>query len=533
MYHSAAHIVFEAAKSRVYRFEEDGKAKGDSSRAKGGQVNTPEITPVLEELPKWKALLEIIDEIIDDESSEKPVLIFCSDEFTCEQLKKVITPNGPHDFMSDMYLGYLASKTEVKSQAGKKRNAKGKPVPMLLTENGIEEAALSKEAHSIGLSREQGPPTGKAEHTDVTKPDSIESWFDKRLHFVPSDCVGALKLWQDLPERIIMYDPDIALTRQIELYAAQNSKVPLRVYLLRYEASPEMDKYQNMVLRERKAFEDLIQSKGSMARRVSVNSNTRFLPIERADNSISANTVTRKGGGRQSLSSSEKIRVIVDVREFMSPFPAVLHYQGFHIIPVTLEVGDFVLSPEICVERKSIPDLRSSLMSGRLYQQAESMCKYYQIAILLIEFDGDKAFALQSTSELGDDIQANHIMSRLVLLCLHHPRLRLIWSRSLHATADIFRQLKANHEEPDPIVASNVGLEGASTSGKDPAVNNAALEVLRRLPGVTESNLKPLAREAGSLSGLANLPLEKLEEILGSKVSGKRLHDFLHQKPSF
>jgi len=31
-------------------------------------------------------------------------------------------------------------------------------------------------------------------------------------------------------------------------------------------------------------------------------------------------------------------RVVVDVREFMSHLPAVLHQQGFEVVPVTLEV---------------------------------------------------------------------------------------------------------------------------------------------------------------------------------------------------
>ena len=47
--------------------------------------------------------------------------------------------------------------------------------------------------------------------------------------------------------------------------------------------------------------------------------------------------------------------------------------------------------------------------------------------------------------------------SKLTLLALHFPRLRVIWSRSLHATADIFRALKANQDAPDPIAAQAVG----------------------------------------------------------------------------
>ena len=34
-------------------------------------------------------------------------------------------------------------------------------------------------------------------------------------------------------------------------------------------------------------------------------------------------------------------KVVVDVREFMSSLPAVLHQQGLEIIPVTLEAWGF------------------------------------------------------------------------------------------------------------------------------------------------------------------------------------------------
>ena len=74
-----------------------------------------------------------------------------------------------------------------------------------------------------------------------------------------------------------------------------------------------------------------------------------------------------------------------------APRPA----QGLEVVPLTLEVGDYVLSPDICAERKSISDLRASLASGRLYHQAEAMTKHYKTPVLLIEFEGDKAFALQ------------------------------------------------------------------------------------------------------------------------------------------
>lgn len=79
----------------------------------------------------------------------------------------------------------------------------------------------------------------------------------------------------------------------------------------------------------------------------------------------------------------------------MSSLPNVLHQKGMHIIPVTLEVGDYILSPLMCVERKSIQDLFGSFSSGRLYHQVEMMSRYYRIPVLLIEFSQDKSFSFQ------------------------------------------------------------------------------------------------------------------------------------------
>lgn len=68
----------------------------------------------------------------------------------------------------------------------------------------------------------------------------------------------------------------------------------------------------------------------------------------------------------QMLIEVHHMQVIVDVREFRSSLPSLLHAAGFVIVPVTLTIGDYVLSPEMVVERKSLPDLIQSFNSGRL-----------------------------------------------------------------------------------------------------------------------------------------------------------------------
>ena len=77
--------------------------------------------------------------------------------------------------------------------------------------------------------------------------------------------------------------------------------------------------------------------------------------------------------------------------------------------------------------------------------------------------------------------------AKLVLLTLTFPRLRIIWSSSPYATADIFADLKLNRDEPDATQAAAVGMEegGDANAGEaEVAINQTPQELLRSLPGI-------------------------------------------------
>lgn len=370
------------------------------------------------------------------------------------------------------------------------------------------------------LAREAAGAAANRLRADSQPADPDSPWSDyaiasRGIDFLVLDDHEFWRLWAHgrALRAVVMYDPDPALARQIELLqaargqgvhceeaicdapSAGSTPLPpppsLLVRLLRYEESLEMDRFQASMTREREAFSSLIRSKEVMTAPQPAEAvldehgrprDARAGPVSHAS-SLPAST--RVAGGR-GPAPPRRTRLVVDLREFMSPLPGVLHAAGCEIVPLTLEVGDYVLSDALCVERKSLSDLRSSLQSGRLYAQAAAMSRCYATPVLLIEFEGDRAFALQAASELGDDVRLGALLSRIVLLCLHFPRLRLLWSRSMHATADIFMALKANQDEPDPVKAAAAGipLEGDPAEAEaESIVNQPAIDLLRRLPG--------------------------------------------------
>ncbi|KAF3336074.1 DNA repair endonuclease UVH1 [Carex littledalei] len=340
-----------------------------------------------------------------------------------------------------------------------------------------------------------------------------------------------LEEWK--PAVVIVYHPDMTFVREIEIYKAENPKRKLKTYFLFYEDSTEAQKFEASIHRENRAFESLIRQKSLMM--IPVDQNGRCVgPATQSTEPASAlsNSVTRKAGGRKPL--EKEMQVIVDMREFMSSLPNVLHLKGMKVIPVTLEVGDYILSPLICVERKSIADLYQSFATGRLYHQVETMVRYYKIPVLLIEFSQDKSFSFQSASEIGDDVSPTNIISKLTLLVMHFPRLRLVWSRSLHATADIFLSLKSNQDEPDESKAMRVGVPSEDgiieNDVRAENYNTSAIEFLRRLPGVTDSNYRALMDGCNNLAELGLLPVEKLAELMGSQKAARTLKEFLDAK---
>eukprot|EP00842_Homolaphlyctis_polyrhiza_P001470 jgi/Hompol1/2323/HPOL_005427-RA len=198
------------------------------------------------------------------------------------------------------------------------------------------------------------------------------------------------------------------------------------------------------------------------------------------------NVDTRQAGGQRLRSANTPSQIIVDTREFRSSLPSLIHAKRIKLQPSTLEVGDYILSPRICVERKSISDLIGSLKSGRLYNQCEAMSLHYEIPVLLIEFEQGRAFSLMSTSEI------------------------------------------ATEREPVLEDAMAVGVESQLTINS--AFNIIPTDILQSLPGIDSKNYRIVMGHARNLRNLTALSREALQTILGQEA-GKRLHTFIHSNP--
>jgi len=81
----------------------------------------------------------------------------------------------------------------------------------------------------------------------------------------------------------------------------------------------------------------------------------------------------------------EPIVVIADTRELGALVTRELAKLGVVVKSETLEVGDFVLSDRVAVERKEVDDFASSIIDGRLFEQAARLNQSYAKPVMIVE----------------------------------------------------------------------------------------------------------------------------------------------------
>ena len=276
--------------------------------------------------PKWKALQVILEECeTSRKASTRPILIVSSSTQSLVRLAIVLSL-GPKEYMERI--------------------------------QSTEETSDFKRARM----EDNPPPSSLKGIFDVEA--LLASLLERNIILRTTSSIDSEALKVIDPHSVIIYAPDLDIIRTIELFKLTNSaETKLKVFFFMYSDSIEEQKYLTQVRREKEAFEKLIQTKALM---VPYN--------EEAGVSIEfliEDMVSRSAGGgsglRDILTDSEFPRkIIVDTRDLRSSLPFLLHLYGFEIEPLTITIGDYILSPSTCVERKSLPDLIQSLSSGRL-----------------------------------------------------------------------------------------------------------------------------------------------------------------------
>ncbi|CAN8072990.1 unnamed protein product [Agarophyton chilense] len=549
------------ARSRVWQLKKlktppQAKASGKDENEQSDPVHLEQdvlTVPTLESTPKWEALRAVLREIQSDvriagsEAQVSRVVVFVREQRMVDELSSILRDGNSH-FMTKQFKHNFPS---VAARASGERMVQLTMTQLIPPSSGRR--LFNSKKLRINHKRRRRPERENGGNIERAR----QEFQDVFREIQPCSSSGIEILiwcaeWVDIqgrghrildeyhPSFIIMYNADLSIIRQVEIFKAAHPGRPVRLYILAYGEAMEEERFRLSSEKEKRAFKTLIRERATMT--ILVNQEGReeeeFTQSILAQTGVLYNGIHRGlGADRDSrLSGTEQVHlkkkgtVLVDLRELRSSLPMLLYKSRLSIVPLTLEVGDFILSTSIGIERKSIPDLYGSFGSGRLFNQAEALCRHYKHPCLLIEMDSNRTPSLTATSGgVPSEIAASSIVSKMVMLLQQFPTLRLLWAQGPHDAAEIFSVLKQNDNEPDEEVAKSLGVDTAKV--EEDAFNAGPKAILRSLPGIDDGNITVVMRKVPNVATLVNMSLEEMTAVLGTAGKASLLYSFVNEQP--
>jgi DNA excision repair protein ERCC-4 len=229
------------------------------------------------------------------------------------------------------------------------------------------------------------------------------------------------------------------------------------------------------------------------------------------------------------------VRIVVDERERNSNIPELLKNAGAVIDFTQLKVGDYVVSSETAVERKTVRDLISSIYDGRLFLQCSDLVKHYQKPLLVVQ--GNIAELAEAPEDMGDMDTKLHaermpLAYDALITVATEFRIPIIHTPSAEQTAQLL------------VTLVNRSLSEGKATGpllrkikKENPIYIQQLSVLASLPGVGEKlaarmlkkfhtpirALNASAAELATIQGFGLTRAERVRKILNTPDNVKQL----------
>jgi Fanconi anemia group M protein len=204
---------------------------------------------------------------------------------------------------------------------------------------------------------------------------------------------------------------------------------------------------------------------------------------------------------------SDKVKLIVDSRELPTAVARELARLDVEISGESLEIGDYIASEDVAIERKESMDFIQSLLDGRLFVQLSALRSAYRKPVLIIE--GEQITGLRAVNPAS-------IYGALASIAIR-IQIPILWTRNAEETANVLYRL-AHLEQ----VTSKKPLR--TRSGESKGTDAEVLEyILSGFPGVDTVTSRALLTEFGNLERIFSVDEKKLQNVkgVGPKIAGR------------
>ena len=227
------------------------------------------------------------------------------------------------------------------------------------------------------------------------------------------------------------------------------------------------------------------------------------------------------------------IRIVVDEREKNSQIPHLLKIMGVFVDYEQLKVGDYIVSSETAIERKTIHDLINSIYDGRLFIQCSELINHYSKPFIIIEgniTDLDNREKMDFDSKLIVD-KIRIAYDTLIKIALDF-RIPILYTPSIYYTAELLIHLASNplkNKDDGPLLKKIKKSNPfyiqqlyvlTSLPGIGPKLATRLLEKFHSPNNVLNASIADFAR----VPGLGNMRAEKIRRLLDTSIS----HDLVN-----
>ena len=294
----------------------------------------------------------------------------------------------------------------------------------------------------------------------------------------------------DIPstELVVFFEPIPSEIRNIQRRGRTARKMAGRVIILITKGTPDEGYYWASKRREKRMHTELELLRSQLSTDFGKTEN-----VTRSSEQQHQKTLQDFRSGEHALA------IKVDHREYRSPVVHHLVTKGMTVEPLQLDIGDYVLSSRIGVERKTVDDFLDSLMNGKLFRQLQNLRDSYARPILVVE--GEDLFTKRNIS--------HHAIYGSFISILVDFGIPIISTKNARETADLLYIATKREQRQDK---KSVALRGEKPS---PSQRQRQQYILEGLPNVSSVLAQRLLDHFGSIRALMNATEKDLMQVQG------------------
>jgi len=206
--------------------------------------------------------------------------------------------------------------------------------------------------------------------------------------------------------------------------------------------------------------------------------------------------------------------ITIDTREQNSKVVTEISKKGIKINTAQLSVGDYIISEDTAIERKSVEDFLESLIDGRLFSQAKSLKEQYISPIMILEGEG-----LHHKRNISD----NAVYGALASL-VNDFRIPVVSTKDEEETASLIKALVSRKKGAKRSTSIRKDKESMSTY-------NQKKFIIEGLPSISGTLAERLLDNFGDLRSVFKADVKDLQEVKGiGPETAKKIVEILEDK---